>query len=179
VVGFDLSMPLLLTAKQRVPSPAWLVRGDMRALPFPDHAFDVVVNLFTSFGYFSDDSQHQIALAAAASALRPGGTLILDYFHARTVRDGLVPRENRVVGAQSVVIERAISSDGRFVTREMHLTGDGRRFSERVRLFAPSELEGMITSAGLRVRDRFGAYDRRPLGQGTPRAIFVAERDRC
>ena len=177
VVGLDLSMALLLAAKQRLPPPRALVRGDMRALPFRAGVFDLVVNLFTSFGYFSDDSQHQVALAEAAGALKPGGALVLDYFQANAVRAGLVPREERMVGDQRVVIQRSISGDGRFVNKEMQLTGDGRRFSERVRLFSPAELERMITATGLRVRQRFGAYDRRPLGEGAPRAIFVAAHD--
>jgi SAM-dependent methyltransferase len=176
VVGFDLSAPLLARAKQRLGSSVLLVRGDMRQLPFGNRVFDIVVNLFTSFGYFSDDAQHDAVLAEAARTLIPRGTLVLDYFNATTVQTGLVSREDRVMGAQRVEIARRISDDGRFVIKEMHLAGDGRSFVERVRLLSPSDLEGMIQRAGLEVRQRFGAYDARPLGSDTPRAIFVAVR---
>ena len=177
VVGFDLSMPLLRTAKQRLPPPKMLVRGDMRVLPFGPDTFDLVVNLFTSFGYFSDDVEHQRALCEVTTVLRSRGLLVLDYFHASAIRAHLVPREERVVGSQRVVIERRISTDGRFVTKDIYLTGDGRRFTERVRFFSPAELEGMLRSAGLRVLERFGDYDGQSLNGDTPRAIFVAQRD--
>lgn len=176
VVGFDLSMPLLSRAMHRLPPPRLLVRGDMRALPFRDGTFDLVANLFTSFGYFSDDSQHASVLRAAAAALRPGGHLVLDYFHAGVVRRGLVAREEQVIGSQRVLIERRISPDDQFVIKEMHLVGDGRSFIERVRLLAPEELERLIVAAGFVIVERFGAYDGRPLGDQGPRAIFVARR---
>ncbi|MBI4500066.1 MAG: methyltransferase domain-containing protein [Gemmatimonadetes bacterium] len=176
VVGFDLSPALLARARQRLPAGASLVRGDMRTLPFADRSFDMVLNLFTSFGYFSDDEQHVTVLREARRTLRPAGALVLDYFNAERVRSELIPQEQQVVGPQRVQIARRISEDGRFVIKEMHLTGDGRSFVERVRLLTAEELEAMLGQAGLIVRERFGAYDARPLGPGTPRTIFVAVR---
>jgi SAM-dependent methyltransferase len=176
VVGFDLSPALLSRARQRLPPEAHLVRGDMRRLPFRDRAFDVVLNLFTSFGYFSDDEQHLTVLIEAGRTLRPGGALVLDYFNADKVRKELVRDEQRVMGPQSVQIVRRISEDGRFVIKDMHLTGEGRSFVERVRLLTATDLEGMLQQAHLTVRQRFGAYDARPLGPDAPRAIFVAVR---
>jgi len=41
------------------------VRGDMREIPFAADSFDLVVNLFTSFGYFDDDREHVRVLLAA------------------------------------------------------------------------------------------------------------------
>jgi SAM-dependent methyltransferase len=178
VVGFDLSAALLARARQRLAGAARLVRGDMRHLPFADRSFDIVLNLFTSFGYFSDDDQHDAALREAGRTLRPGGTLVLDYFNAEKVRDELIPSEDRILGPQRVQIDRRISEDGRFVIKDMHLSGEGRSFVERVRLLTASDLEGMLGRAGLAVRQRFGAYDARPIGREAPRAIFVAVRSK-
>jgi len=175
VVGFDLSATLLSRARQRLAGQAHLVRGDMRCLPFRSGSFDVVVNLFTSFGYFADDEQHLAVLREASYALRTGGTMVLDYFNAEKVRRELVPHEYQVMGPERVHIDRRISEDGRFVVKDMQL-GEGRSFVERVRLLTPSDLEAMLRRAGLVVRQRFGAYDARPLGPDTPRAIFVAVR---
>ena len=176
VVGFDLSPALLARAHQRLGQGATLVRGDMRDLPFADASFDVVLNLFTSFGYFSEDTEHLGVLREAHRTLRPGGTMVLDYFNADLVRDGLVPEEQRVVGRQHVQIVRRVSEDNRFVIKEMRLTGEGRSFVERVRLFTVRDLEEMLAKSGLGVRNRFGAYDGRPIGAGAPRAILLAVR---
>ncbi len=174
VTGIDLSAALLAHARERLGQRARLVRGDMRRLPFAPGSFEIVVNLFTSFGYFSDDADDQDVVREVARVLVPGGSLVLDFFNAALVRTGLVPNETRTMAGKAVRICRRISDDGRFVVKEM-TPENGRTFMERVRLFSPRDLESLLTGAGLVIRDRFGAYDGRPLGPTSPRAIFVAE----
>ncbi len=174
VVGFDLSMPLLRRARRCLSDPPRLVRGDMRCLPFAPHSFDMVVNLFTSFGYFVDDRQHESVLQAVAAVLRNTGGFVLDYLNAEHVRRTLVPHEEHTVGRRRVATERRFSPDGRFVVKEMHLVDEGHSFLERVRLFAPRDLESMLVAAGLTVLDRLGDYDGSPLGPESPRAILIA-----
>jgi Methyltransferase domain len=175
-VGFDLSMPLLSRAKHGAPPIERLVRGDMRYLPFRPASFDAVANLFTSFGYFSEDEQHQVVLNGIAVALAPRGLFVLDYLNASNVRGALVPHEERRIGVQTVAIERRITQDGKYVVKEMHLIGDGRSFLERVRLFTSDQLDQMMAGAGLAVVERFGDYDGGPMSASAPRAIFVARR---
>jgi SAM-dependent methyltransferase len=176
VVGFDLSLPLLSRARHRDGDPLNVVRGDMRFLPFVRGSFDVVVNLFTSFGYFSDDRQHGLVLSEVATALRPGGVLVLDYFNTTDLMGSLVPHEERAIGSQRVVIERRISDDGKYVLKEMHLLNDGRSFLERVRMFTVKELETLVSEAGLCVRKRFGDYSGGLLTAQSPRVLMVAAR---
>ncbi len=175
VVGLDLSLPLLRRARAGIP-PLAVIRGDMRILPFGNDTFDVVTNLFTSFGYFTTDEQHTAVLSEVARVLRTGGTFIIDFLNAEQVRAELVSKEERVVANQRVAIERHLSGDDRFVVKEMHLVDEGRSFLERVRLYTPAELEAMLDSAGLAVRERFGDYSGSPLTLQSPRAFLVAER---
>jgi len=176
VVGCDLSMPLLTRARARVGDRASFVRGDMRALPFASGSFDLVVNLFTSFGYFADDAQHAAVLRDVATLLKPQGTFMLDFLNASRVRATLVPREQQELGEHHVRIERRISEDDRFVIKEMHLLEDGRCFVERVRLFSPDDLVTLLESVGLSVRERFGGYDGAPLTDDAPRVLLCAVR---
>jgi SAM-dependent methyltransferase len=176
VVGFDLSMPLLSRARHREGNDAaHFVRGDMRRLPFRSARFDLVVNLFTSFGFFSNDAQHQLVIDGAVRVLRPGGAFVIDYLNAAWVVHTLVPLEQRRIGEQRVTIERQVIDGDRFVMKQFHLESDGRSFIERVRLFSPADLATMIDRAGLRVTDRFGDYDGIPLTDEAPRAILIAE----
>ena len=176
VVGLDLSLPLLARARTRTGGTVPVVRADMRRLPFRAETFDMVVNLFTSFGYFADDAQHQAVLTNAATLLRPGGTFVLDFLNAAAVRRYLVPREERVVGSQRVVIRRCIAPEGHHVVKEMHLLDDGRSFVERVRLFTGDELIALMRDAGLDVRHRFGNYDGSPFSDAAPRVILMGSR---
>jgi len=177
VVGYDLSMPLLSRAHHRLPTgrlPA--VRGDMRRLPFRTAAFDLTVNLFTSFGYFADDTQHRLVIAEAARALRPGGTFVLDYLNADDVRRTITPHEELQIGTQQVAIDRSITDSGRFVVKEIRLMDTGRSFIERVRLFTPAELESLVEAAGLSVNRRFGGYGGDGSAHPADRVILVAEK---
>ena len=175
VVGFDLSPALLARARHAVGPPLRLVRGDMRALPFAPGSFGVVVNLFTSFGYFTDDDEHRRVFREIARVLAPGGAFVIDYFNANHVRTTLVPHEEHEIGERRVATERRISVDGRFVIKEIRMMDEGRSFLERVRLFTPEELQAMLGEAGLTVRKRFGDYDGGPIANGSPRAILLTE----
>src|SRR5256885_14493785 len=102
-VGLDLSLALLRLAR-RESLEAPYVRADMRELPFADATFDLVVNLFTSFGYFADDDEHIRVLRCVNAAMREGGTFVLDFFNASRVREDLVAYDERV--ANGIAIEQ-------------------------------------------------------------------------
>lgn len=174
VVGLDLSMPLLLTARRQGGGP--LLQGDMRALGLRSASFGAVVNLFTSFGYFDEDEQHARVLREVARVLRSGGTFVLDFLNAPMVRAGLVPRDERRSGATVVVQERQLSADGRFVTKTIHLGGEGRSFIERVRLYERSELESMLADAGMTTEVVLGDYAGGPHTPISPRCLLLARR---
>jgi len=137
---------------------------------------DLVVNLFTSFGYFERDEDHGLVLLGIADTLRVGGWFAMDFLNADTVRRGLVAEEEQVLGGGRVRITRELSEAGRRVIKTI-VVPDGRRFVERVRLFQPEELETMLDAAGLTVRARHGDYEGGPLRSGAPRTILLARRD--
>lgn len=171
-IGVDLSAALLRRARAAgVP----LVRADMRHLPVRPRSMDLVVNLFTSFGYFERDEEHAGVIRGVADCLVPGGWFALDFLNADTVRRGLVAGEVQELGSGQVRISREVREDGRRVVKTIEVP-DGRRFVERVRLFQPEELESMLSGAGLTVETRFGDYDGGPLRPGAPRTILLSRR---
>jgi len=173
VIGLDLSDCLLRHAYED--GHRTLVRADMRTLPVRPGSMDLTVNLFTSFGYFASDAQHAAALNEMAATVRPGGGFVIDFLHAATVIDGLRPREETTLAGVRVTITKQLVDEGRTVVKTIALD-DGRTFTERVRLFTPSELERMLQQAGLTLRCRFGDYGGAPVAPGAPRAILFAER---
>ncbi|HET7025737.1 MAG TPA: class I SAM-dependent methyltransferase [Gemmatimonadales bacterium] len=169
-IGLDLSWSLLQRARQVSAAP--LIRGDLRAPPIQPRSVDLGVNLFTSFGYFDSDAEHADALAAMAGTVRHGGWFVLDFLEADTVRNSLVPHEIHGADARIAEVDRALSPDGRIVTKTI-LTRDGRTFVERVRLFTPAELGRLLAAAGVEVVHRFGDYEGGSPRPGAPRAIFA------
>ena len=174
VVGMDLSMPLLRRACGRC--CCGLVRGDMRRLPFAERSFDAVLNLFTSFGYFSDDDEHATVVIEVGRVLRPGGRFVLDFLNAPAVRAGLVLRDERRRGERTIVQERRLSPDGRFVVKSIRVGGEERPFVERVRLLERAEIEGMLAAAGISAEAALGDYDGAAHDAASPRLILMGRR---
>jgi len=172
-VGVDLSATLLRVARGVTDAP--LVRADMRALPIRPDSMDLTVNLFTSFGYFDRDEEHAAALAEMVTTLRPGGWFVIDFLNPEVVRRGLVPAEVVAAGGASLRVTRAVSPDGRYVSKTIE-TPAGRRYTERVRLFGADEIGAMMSRAGVSVRHRFGDYDGAPHDRDSPRTFLVGRR---
>ncbi|GAC1414794.1 MAG: class I SAM-dependent methyltransferase [Gemmatimonadaceae bacterium] len=174
-VGLDLSMALLKVARKESPDAPY-VRADMRELPFADESFDLVVNLFTSFGYFEDDRDHARVLTCVRAVMRRGGTLVIDFLNADQVRRELVPYDERVENGITIEQTRAISQDDRFVEKTIRLRERGKEYIERVRLLSAIDLELMLGAAGFEVEKRFGDYAGTDWSEDSPRTILFASR---
>ena len=174
-VGLDLSMALLRVARREAPADPY-VRADMRDLPFADGSFDLVVNLFTSFGYFEDDREHARVLARVFAVTRQGGTFVIDFLNASRVRRDLVAYDERVENGITIEQRRTISKDDRFVEKRIRLRQRGKEYIERVRLLSEADLERMLGAAGFEVSKRFGDYDGAGWSEESPRTILFANR---
>lgn len=174
-VGLDLSAALIREARRSSPD-AWLVRGDMRHLPFADAAFGGLTSFFTSFGYFETPAEDQRVAREIRRVLRPGGRFMLDFFNVDRVRDELIPYDEKEVDGRTVTQAREIVDDT--VVKRIRIreeTADGsteRRFEERVRLYAPGALEALLSEAGLRTERRHGDYRGADFGADAERLIL-------
>ncbi len=101
VTGVDLSAPFLRIARAAADSGGVggrqrLVCGDLRRLPCADGAFQSVLLLGNSFGYFSDREDLAI-LAEARRILRPGGLFCLEITRRGAYLAALEPYEEELV----------------------------------------------------------------------------------
>lgn len=174
-VGLDLSMDLLEVASAEAPEVPY-VRADMRALPFAGASFDLVVNLFTSFGYFSSDEENRLVLSEVNRVLHRGGVFVLDYLNSDQVRATLVSHDTRRVGERIVTQDRRITADGLYVEKEISAAGSPRTYLERVRLFEPDDLRCLLHDSGFVIEHELGEYSGAPLRAESSRAIFFAQR---
>jgi SAM-dependent methyltransferase len=174
-VGLDLSAALLKIARREMPNDPY-VRADMRELPFAPNSFDLVVNLFTSFGYFEEDSENEKVLVCVAAAMRNGGTLVIDFLNASEVRTDLVPYDVRVENGVTIEQTRTISPDDRFVEKTIRLRERGKEYIERVRLLTAVDLKNMLEAAGFDVLKRLGDYAGAEWSKRSPRTIIFARR---
>jgi SAM-dependent methyltransferase len=184
VVGVDLSATLLreATRARQAAGGGWnLVRGDMRALPFRDGSFDVATSFFTSFGYFGE-TEDRLALGEAARILEPGGRHVLDYLNRETVLAHPNRVGERTEGGYVVHEDRRIVDGGRRVVKEIEIRdGSGKtaaRYEERLMLYAPAEVRGFLSQAGLVLLREWGAYDGSPFDPArSARHVLVSRKE--
>src|SRR5262245_38150550 len=175
VTGIDLSADSLALAREQSAAPVEWVRQDMRRA-FGTDAFDYILSLFTSFGYFADPADHFTVVDNIGKALRPGGSLVLDYLNTQVaekhlVRDEVIERHGTTFRisrwADRDAICKRIVIDGR--------AGTAREFIERVAKFAVDDFRLLFALCGLTVQATFGDYQFGPFdAAGSPRLIVVA-----
>jgi SAM-dependent methyltransferase len=179
VTGMDLSEVLLREAKKldSQGQVRWL-QGDMRKVPLV-RTFDVVVNLFTSFGYFEDDRENEQVLLEIHRLLKPGGKFIIDFLNPGYVRTHLVPLSERSEEGLLIREERSVEDD--FVRKTIHIAQEGapdRHYTEQVKLYDRAAFESMLKAASLHVDEVYGGYQAEPYDPvQTPRLIFVGHKE--
>jgi SAM-dependent methyltransferase len=181
VVGVDLSRSMIEEARRRVAKRARLSfrRRDMRRIAFRAE-FDAVVNLYTSFGYFTP-AQNEAALRRMARALRPGGHLLID--HRDPSYDATLPGQLWYrSGAKRFVLEERRFDRRTKITRSTQLTitaGRRRVVQKTLRLqeYSLPQWRRLLRRVGLRLRRAYSGYDGRPYRPGsTGRLIVLAEK---
>jgi SAM-dependent methyltransferase len=108
VTGVDRTRFLLEKAKARAEQEGvqveW-VEQDMRDFVRPQ-AFDVVLNLFTSFGYFNDKSEDLRVLRNINESLRDGGVFLIDVIGKEYLARVLQPTTSQKAPDGSLLVER-------------------------------------------------------------------------
>ncbi|MBP1993290.1 class I SAM-dependent methyltransferase [Paenibacillus eucommiae] len=178
VTGVDLSDVLLAEAKRMdtTGQVEWL-RGDMREVPLVK-SFEAVLNLFTSFGYFEDDTENGRVLHEVHRLLKPEGKFIIDFLNPDYVKANLVSESERSVDGSNIQEVRHIE-DG-FVRKRITISESGsadRSYLEQVKLYDRASFEKMLTQANLQLDQVYGGYDGQAYDpEHSTRMIFVGHR---
>lgn len=177
VTGIDLSTVLLREAEKRnSEGTIRYLRSDVRQLPFNEE-FDVVLNLFTSFGYFEEWEENKKVFLSIHQALKTGGIFLIDFLNPGYVRKNLVPYSERKV--DNLFIKESRRIEGNKVIKQIRVEEgqDVRLYDEQVNLFSKDEMSKMIKEAGLYVTHVYGDvagsnYD--PIE--SPRMIIIGKK---
>lgn len=176
VTGLDLSEQNIRAARQAQNDRLQFEVHDMRRVYRPGH-FDYILNLFTSFGYFSAEAENQQAICAAAKSLKPGGKLLIDFLNPYYVLNNLVSEEEKVVDGICFCISRHLSEEGFFI-KDIRFADRGlqHHFQERVRAIPYEHFLQYFREAGLELLQTFGNYELDPyVAMDSERMIFVLQ----
>ncbi len=180
VTGVDLSGAMLARAREacgQAGVEARLVRADMREHVEPD-SYDLVINMYTSFGYFADPAENLAVLRNAHACLTPGGRLLVDVM-GKEVFAGWVGRPQAVdVGGGTVFMRDTVLDDWtRLRSDWTWVRGDEvRRTSLYSTLYSAAELRGLFEAAGFSGVECFGDFDCSPYDNHARRLIVRGTR---
>jgi SAM-dependent methyltransferase len=177
VTGVDLSPFLLKVADERARADGVRVRwlaGDMRQ-PIAGERFDVVLNLFTSLGYFADEADDRKVVDAAAAMLVPGGRFLLEVINGERLMARFEEREWFTVGQAAVVERRSLDRTARrmIVERTVTTPNDTEVNLHAIRLYNGRDVSTILRSAGFGGVDLYGDWSGEPLTSESLRVLAV------
>ncbi|TKJ40101.1 SAM-dependent methyltransferase [candidate division LCP-89 bacterium B3_LCP] len=179
--GLDLSWPLLINADSPGNSSGIVrTRGDMRCLPFADGSFNLILSLFTSFGYFSLPEEDNKVLGEVSRCLSGGGFYVLDFLNATVVREEIIPSEEAEIDGKKVDILRWVDDRNERIEKRILIherDGALREYRESVRLYSRDKLIDMMNAAGISVKSVYGDYTGSAFEDNSPRLIIIGRKN--
>lgn len=175
VTGIDLSAANIEAASKFSKPGLQFYRQDMR-VPLEGRKFDLILNLFTSFGYFEDDLDHLQVLNSVNQMLNDKGLFVLDFMNSYKTLNNLVARESKIVDHHQFDITR-FEQNGMIVKRIVVDQNEELTYEERVRAFTRDELTSLFLSAGIKPEATYGSYDFQPFDEKeSDRLIIIARK---
>jgi len=175
VTGIDLSPNSIEEAAHHTAKNLHFYVHDMRE-PFADAALDIVVNLFTSFGYSETEADDLKTIKAAYAALKPGGLFIQDYLNALPVLQRL-PEKTRA-DREGIHFDMHKYYDAPFIKKDIRVQDAGNSFAyrEQVKAYSSEQLRTLHIQAGFQVEQLYGCIDLLPFNPSDSDRIILISR---
>ncbi len=154
------------------------VHEDMRSFR-RDGEFDLVINLFTAFGYFEDPEDDRRVAETLVGALRPGGALVMDLMGKEILARKFRERDWYELPDGSMMIEeRKVHPGWEWMEARWIHVGEGVRREATIthRLYSAVELRDLLMRSGADSVEVFGALDGSPYDHEARRLTIVARR---
>jgi len=180
VTGVDRTRPYLDRASRRAEAEGLeieFVQSDMRDFCRPD-AFDAVVNLFTSFGYFEDpEDDRQVAMNVYRS-LKSGGVFLIDMMGKEVLARIFRERDWYEENGMLILQERKLSKSWSWMENRWILFADNNRTELRLshRIYSATELASLLTECGFTHIDAYGDFEGNAYDHLARRLVIVAHK---
>lgn len=174
--GVDLSENSIQQAKQAENDSLKFHVHDMRN-PLVENNFDVILNLFTSFGYFDEQSENEKVIRSIHGGLKTGGYVLIDFLNAAKTVAHLLPYEQKTLSEIDFHISK--KQDGKHIYKTIEFEADGEKhtYTERVQLLKKEDFERMLKDANFAVEAVYGDFSLSPFDeQHSDRLIILAKK---
>ncbi|MCF6288633.1 MAG: methyltransferase domain-containing protein [Proteobacteria bacterium] len=179
VVGVDTSHYLLSRAKEQSHDFSIdYIQADMLTFSKPC-GFDLIINMFNSFGYFDNNKKNQQVLDNAFINLNSTGTFIIDTVGKETLARTIEPVHLSEYDNGDIRIERPVLIDNMqvFANQWILISGDSvfkRSYQHYV--YTPVELSQMCYQAGFDQVDCYGSLAGDDYDLDSDRLVVVARK---
>lgn len=193
IIGVDYSEPFIAKAKEDAKKAGVNVEfrtGDMRNLPFNEE-FDVVLHLFTAFGYFDNEGNQQ-TLGEISKAMKPGGRYLIDVISGEAVKRRFQEQGEKEEDSNLLKIPRRAEMGGKMVDevewydpekqlihthREWEEDGQKKEYDYYLRVYTIPQYKEMLSKVELEFKELWGDFKGNPHDtNGNFRTIIFAQK---
>ena len=180
VTGVDRTIRYIEKARAAAASeglPVEFILDDMRRFRRPA-AFAPALNLFSSFGYFTDPEENLEVLRNLHESLMPGGTVLLEMTGKEQLARDFKPHTwHRHPAGDEYLLEERVVRDGWSLLENHWIYVRGREqkvFTWTIRLYSGAELMDLLYKVGFSVVHLYGSLAGTPYDHTTQRLVAVA-----
>jgi SAM-dependent methyltransferase len=180
VTGIDITGAYIEAARETAASMSVdieFLKQDARYFSRPA-SFDLCLNLFTSFGYFSTEKEDLLMLERCVENLVPGGCLVLETIGKEIAARDFTEREEFDRAGWHVTTEYKILGAWEFEENRWILERDNKRIDRSfiLRLYSAREMENALSKAGFKTVQIFGGLDGIPYDNRASTLVAVAKK---
>jgi len=181
VTGVDKTKYLLNKARassRKAKLKVKWVQKDMRDFVRKE-TFDLVLSMFTSFGYFDDKQEDVLVLGNILTSLKPGGVFLIDVMGKERLASILQPTTSDVLADGTKLIQRhEIFDDWTRIRNEWILIrkGKARCYTFHHTIYSGQELKDRMQQAGFSDVKLYGNMDGDEYGPNAQRLIAVGRK---
>ena len=180
VTGIDFSADNIKRAKDKGMNSCFFV-GDMRD-EYRKKYFNIVFNLFTSFGYFDNEKDDLKVLKSIHKSLKDNGILVLDFMNVKRIVSTLKREEKKTIGEVKFYITRRLEKSFIFKKIEIEKISPSSEkklkksvFLEKVKMLRLEDFKKYFDETGFKIKNVFGDYHLTPFDvKKSERLIILA-----
>ena len=172
VTGIDISKENISEAKKNESDKLKYMIHDMRQ-PL-NQKFDLILNLFTSFGYYQEDIDNISIIRSIKSNLNNEGKAVIDFLNIDYVLDNLIKYEEKTVDQTKFVINRYLENN--LLIKDITIDSNNKqyKFQEKVKAYRVKDFLTMFKDCNIELKEKFGDYHFNSFNKdSSPRLIMV------
>jgi len=180
VTGVDITESFLNAAKEDANYENLdieYIKSDAREFVRPDY-FDTIINLYISFGYFSDPDDDLKVLRNVYASLKKGGAFIIETLGKEIAARDFIEAEWFERAGGVLLTEYEPLDSWTFLKNRWIIIKNNKRVDKTFvqRLYSASELRALLQKAGFEKIDIYGDWDESEYNQHANKLIIVCKK---